>query len=317
MLKGNQMKLNKRKVLLGALLLTPIMAGIQNVTAQPLPGGTLDPTTIPKYVTPLVIPPVMNDSGVANDYDIAVREFKQQILPGGIWNTINGRADAFPATKIWSYGPAADPLPDSSGALGGAVGVAPAPNSQFNFPAYTMENESGVTTTVDWINDLTTLAWEKQAGTSATPGDALPHLFAVDQSLHWANPLADCDTGEIRTNCASESGAPYTGPVPIITHVHGAHVGGASDGYTEAWWLPNADNIVCVDEAAAAAAGTPPSGFDGTNWNVICQGNIANQLTDHTGAIDINTNNTPGVGNFVIQTRSLLLPSGTMITLLV
>ena len=49
-------------------------------TAVPLPGGTLDPTTIPKYVTPLVIPPVMNNSGTANDYDIAVRQFQQQIV---------------------------------------------------------------------------------------------------------------------------------------------------------------------------------------------------------------------------------------------
>ncbi len=30
--------------------------------AVPLPGGTLDPTTIPKYVTPLVIPPQMPQS---------------------------------------------------------------------------------------------------------------------------------------------------------------------------------------------------------------------------------------------------------------
>ncbi len=73
------------------------------------------------------------------NYDIAVRQFKQQILPGGIWNTVNGRTDAFPATTIWSYGPASDPLPDST-AQGGAAGVAPAPNSQFNYPAYTMEN---------------------------------------------------------------------------------------------------------------------------------------------------------------------------------
>jgi hypothetical protein len=48
-----------------------------------LPGGTLGPTTIPKYVTPLVIPPVMNYSRAANDYDIAVRHFQQQILPAG------------------------------------------------------------------------------------------------------------------------------------------------------------------------------------------------------------------------------------------
>ncbi len=33
------------------------------------------------------------------------------------------------------------------------------------------------------------------------------------------------------------------GPVPIVTHVHGAHVDPNSDGYPEAWWLPAASNI--------------------------------------------------------------------------
>ncbi|MGB5407704.1 MAG: multicopper oxidase domain-containing protein, partial [Thiogranum sp.] len=36
---------------------------------------------------------------------------------------------------------------------------------------------------------------------------------------------------------------PYTGPIPMVTHVHGAHVNPTSDGYPEAWWLPNANNI--------------------------------------------------------------------------
>ena len=37
---------------------------------------------------------------------------------------------------------------------------------------------------------------------------------------------------------------PYTGPVPIVTHVHGAvGVGDESDGYAEAWYLPAASNI--------------------------------------------------------------------------
>ena len=37
---------------------------------------------------------------------------------------------------------------------------------------------------------------------------------------------------------------PYTGPVPIVTHVHGAvGVGDESDGYAEAWYLPAANNI--------------------------------------------------------------------------
>jgi hypothetical protein len=40
---------------LTVLVVAVLFAG--TVFAQALPGGTLDPTTIPKYVTPLVIPP--------------------------------------------------------------------------------------------------------------------------------------------------------------------------------------------------------------------------------------------------------------------
>ena len=50
----------------------------------PLPGGTLVPTSIPKYVVPLVIPPAMPKSpgtspynqGVVTDYNIAERQFR-------------------------------------------------------------------------------------------------------------------------------------------------------------------------------------------------------------------------------------------------
>jgi len=77
----------------------PSVRTADKVVDSPLGAGRpsrLDPTSIPKYVIPLVIPPVMKDDGTADSYDIAVREFKQQILPGGIWNTLNGRADDFP-----------------------------------------------------------------------------------------------------------------------------------------------------------------------------------------------------------------------------
>jgi bilirubin oxidase len=36
---------------------------------------------------------------------------------------------------------------------------------------------------------------------------------------------------------------PYTGPVPAVTHVHGAHTSEESDGYAEAWYLPPATDI--------------------------------------------------------------------------
>jgi FtsP/CotA-like multicopper oxidase with cupredoxin domain len=194
-------------------------------------GGTLDPTAIPKYVTPLVIPPVMNNNGTPDNYSIAIRQFKQQILPGGIWNTINGRNDAYPATTVWSYGPKADPVPDSSG-LGGAPGIAPASNSQFNYPGYTIETLANVPVRVRWSNDLVDEA-----------GNYLPHLLPVDQTLQWANPPMDCHMGSARTDCKGDNPEPYTGPVPIVAHVHGAHVDPHSDGYPAAWWLPAANDI--------------------------------------------------------------------------
>jgi FtsP/CotA-like multicopper oxidase with cupredoxin domain len=174
---------------------------------------------------PLVIPPVMNNDGTgANNYDIAVREFKQQILPGGIWNSLNGRQDKFRATTVWSYGPAADPVPDG--------GVAPSASSQFNYPAYTIEAETDTAVKVRWINDLVD-----------EDGKFLDHLLTIDQTVHWANPPQECREGPARTDCAGADENGYEGPVPIVTHVHGAHVGPESDGYPEAWWLPAASNL--------------------------------------------------------------------------
>ncbi len=235
----------------GFLILAAITAvcwsTVAPVAAAPLPGGTLDPLSIPKYVTPLVIPPEMPKSTISSapaaSYDIAVRQFKQQILPGGIWGASfpnpltapTGTIAGFGATTIWSYGRNQDPLPDSSAIPGGAAGVAPAMNSSFNYPSFTVEATAFQPTTVRWINDL------KDPAT----GNFLPHLFTVDQTLHWANPpKANCVMMPAnRTDCETAVGAPYTGPVPLVTHVHGAHVQPHSDGYPEAWWLPAANNI--------------------------------------------------------------------------
>jgi len=217
--------------------------------AAPLEGGTLDPTTIPQFVTPLVIPPVMNNDGTANEYQIAVRQFQQQILPGGIWNTLNGRDDSFPATTIWSYGPAEDPTPT----------IAPADGSQFNYPAFTIETQSNPSNAmanrvkVRWINELVqnpdvcynddgTLA-DLPDAVSANACRFLTHLLPIDQTLHWANPPGLCADGTFRTDCRGFIPERYMGPVPIVTHLHGAHVEGHSDGYPEAWWLPAALNI--------------------------------------------------------------------------
>jgi FtsP/CotA-like multicopper oxidase with cupredoxin domain len=85
---------------------------------------------------------------------------------------------------------------------------------------------------VKWINDL------KDAD-----GTYLQHLLPVDPTLHWANPPGGTTGRDSRPEFASTPGR-YTGPVPIVTHVHGAvGVGDESDGYAEAWYLPAATDI--------------------------------------------------------------------------
>ena len=200
----------KSRVLAGAFICTPLVLGMQSAMAQPVPGGTLDPLTIPKYVTPLVIPPVLHDDGGAPmDVNVALRQITQQVLPAG-----------FPATPLWAYGDPANP-------------------ATFNNPGFTIEVTKDVVTTVTWVNDLVD-----------DTGAFLPHIIQdaagnpiVDQTLHWAAPNQDCLDGIARTDCRGASDQPYTGPIPMVTHVHGAHVNPTSDGYPEAWWLPNANNI--------------------------------------------------------------------------
>ncbi len=195
------------------------------VVAAPLPGGTLDPLNIPKYVTPLVIPAEMPAVSIdtatgIKEYDIEVVQFLQQILP----KTANN-GSAIPPTTVWSYAALNKP-------------------STRRYPALTVEAVRNAKTTVQWFNNLV----DKN-------GNFLPHLLPIDQTLHWANPprANPCvdengnPTPAKTKDCRTLNGSLYKGPVPISTHVHGAHVGPESDGYPEAWFLPIAKNIDCTN----------------------------------------------------------------------
>ena len=174
---------------------------------------TLLPINIPKYITELVRPPAMPgktdivdlDGKPVDFYEIGVRQFQQQILP-----------PTLPATTVWGYGPARNLENDLA---------------NFHYPAFTIEATANKPVRVRWVNQL----FKSNNGTKYF----LPHLLAVDPTLHWANPAGPVDIiPKFNTTPAA-----YQGPVPMITHVHGAHVGPESDGYPEAWWLPAADNI--------------------------------------------------------------------------
>jgi FtsP/CotA-like multicopper oxidase with cupredoxin domain len=191
----------------GAVLFLPLRVGTRQALAQ-VPGGTLPPGSIPKYMTPLVIPPAMPRTAKVpvpgaksvDYYEIAVRQFEQHILPESM--------DLEPTT-VWSYGSANHP-------------------SSFNYPAFTVEATSRKPVRVKWINELVD-----------ANGNYLPHLVPVDQTVHWANPPGGIGGRDGHGMDPTR----YMGPVPIVTHLHGGHSSEESDGYAEAWYLPAANNI--------------------------------------------------------------------------
>jgi bilirubin oxidase len=134
-------------------------------------------------------------------YEIAVRQFTQQILPTDM-----------PATTVWSYGSVNHP-------------------QTFNYPAFTIEAKFRRPVRVKWINGLVD-----------GDGHFRRHLLPVDPTLHWANPPGGSTGRDMRPDFSSTPG-PYTGPVPIVTHLHGGHSTQESDGFPEAWYLPAAGDI--------------------------------------------------------------------------
>lgn len=188
---------------------------LRQIFAAPIPGGTLDPLGVSKYQTPMLIPPAMPRAGKVkvkggrniDYYEIAMRQFQQQVLPAGM-----------PATTVWGYGP------NPATVQGGPV--------IFNAPSLTIEAKYNRPVRVKWMNELVD-----------ANGNYLPHLLPVDPTLHWANPPGGI-TGRDTRSTFTETPGPYSGPVPIVSHVHGAvGVGDESDGYPEAWFLPAAADI--------------------------------------------------------------------------
>ena len=138
-----------------------------------------------------------------------------------------------PQTTVWSYGSIDHP-------------------ETFNYPAFTIEATHNKEVQVVWKNELVD-----------GMGNYLPHILPIDQTLHWANPPG----GVAGRDKRGTDPTPYMGPVPIVTHVHGAHTTEDSDGYPEAWYLPAAQNI----PAGYATTGTFFDYYNnkyGHGWNV-------------------------------------------------
>src|SRR4051812_32569981 len=107
-----------------AALLLPVALRASTAGAAVVPGGTLDPTTLPKYTTPLFVLPAMPKGaspaiGAAGSWT-AARQTPKQTRPAGS-----------PATTVWAYG---------------------ANSSSFHYPAFTIEAATNRPVRVTWAN---------------------------------------------------------------------------------------------------------------------------------------------------------------------
>ncbi len=209
-------------LLAGAGLPSGVWASFQ------VPQTALDGTTVPKYQTPL---PHFAGARVAagNALAISYREFQQKVLPdsfyAGLPASITPYSGPGPAitfnpqlgTYVWGYG------------VGGAAQ---------NYPGFTVEAQKGTATAVTYTNNLGT------AG--AFP--ILQRYLTVDQTLMWANPLNLPEDSPDRFN-------PYSGPHPVVPHLHGGEVRSDSDGGPDSWWTPGGEGTFFTPPAAGGIRG--------------------------------------------------------------
>ena len=218
------MKLSRRSFLAGSaaagtsLFLYHFVGGVKTIVAE-IPGGTLATDDIEKFVTPMLIPPVMPKVAQIRErggkpidyYEISVKQFNAADAAGG------DAADAGLGLRCrqrrWeqergAHQPAQRALAHDRGGL-----AAPGPGQvdqrpqgcQRELPAPPPAGGS-----------------DAPLGKSARRGGWPGHAAGVRRDARG------------RTRARSR----------MVTHVHGAvGVGDESDGYAEAWYLPDASDI--------------------------------------------------------------------------
>jgi spore coat protein A len=168
----------------------------------------LDGAGVPKYVEPLPTFSGRRSNGNTTQ-QVQMVEFQQRILPASIYAGLSAPFNA--GSFQWGYR---------------------INNNPPSWPAVTIEAHRGNATTAIYTNNL-------QGPNGTRP--VLARYLTYDQTLHWADPL-----GLTRANrcvngppLAGPCLNPYTGPIPAVTHLHGAEVLSQYDGHPDAWWTPN------------------------------------------------------------------------------
>ena len=134
------------------------------------------------------------------------------VLAGGIVGAPGSSPDLGKA-NLWAY---------SVSNNGGFTFTGP------HWPAFTIEAQRNTPVNVKYENNLIDIA----------TGDFLTYAnvnLIADQTLHWADPLKEGFMG-VPPNMMNMT--EYTGPVPVVPHLHGGEVASESDGGPDAWFTP-------------------------------------------------------------------------------
>lgn len=205
-------------------------AGPWLLSSRKAEAAAIPPSSIPKYVTPLFVLPAMPPSRVLPDH-VEYRVAQRRVAQQML-------PAGMPKTLVNAYG-------------------VPGNNGTFHTPGWTIENTVNKQTRVTWINQLVD-----------SRGNFLPHLLTVDPTIHWANPPGGV-SGRDSVPTFTSTPPPYTGPQPMVVHLHGTHDFEESDGLPETWYLPVAKNI----PSGFATVGTDYEPFKqeardrwGVNW---------------------------------------------------
>jgi spore coat protein A len=169
-------------------------------------------------------------------FPVNAEEFRSQILPSlAIWPAAPLTCGLDTASSVWGY--ISDP------ALLGGI--------RQTYLGPLVIADSGVTASPVYGNNL--------------PENGLVQQnLPIDQTLDWADPDgAPCD---INSTCLD----PYTGPIPIATHLHGGEVAPAYDGGPDAWFTQDLDTITVPDYTGPGYPGAqyeyPNNQQEGTIW---------------------------------------------------
>ena len=180
-----------------------------------IPGGNLDPVAVPKFVTPLLIPPVMPRAGTISCGRQAgrlLRDLGEAVL-------------------------AADPArPDCPRRPSGATARSASASKKglliHHAPSLTIEAQVEPA----GAGQVDQRPRGRERRLPAAPAAGRPDA-ALGEPARWRTD-GPRHAAELRRDAGSRT----PDRCPIVTHVHGAvGVGDESDGYAEAWYLPAAE----------------------------------------------------------------------------